>query len=245
MLSTKQLRRIRTGIFPIGAIPLCAPEIMRPYYRFQALKNTCGTPMSGPLLFWLPCQVITKVTATNSRGCNKTKTITVKEYPLPEEFTIQSSVSKINPQQSSVVMSVAPQPGLSYTWDMGDGATENGTSVSHTYHVTGDIKSYSIKVTAQNEGGCQRSASTHIEVVPFMIPNVFSPNGDGINDIFMPDVELEIFDRNGLVLYRGSTGWDGNFRGRQMAPDTYFYIFHYQDSDEKQQVRKGYVMLVR
>jgi gliding motility-associated-like protein len=103
---------------------------------------------------------------------------------------------------------------------------------------------YTILLIATTQYDCVDSASKTVDVVPF-VPNVFSPNGDGINDLFMPDLELQVFDRYGTILYKGSTGWDGKYNGRMVGPDTYFYLIYYTDSKEKIHARKGYITLVR
>jgi gliding motility-associated-like protein len=62
---------------------------------------------------------------------------------------------------------------------------------------------------------------------PFVIdnpPNVFTPNGDGINDIFLPNFQIKVYDRWGLLLYDGFDGWDGRYKGKLMPAGTYFYI---------------------
>jgi gliding motility-associated-like protein len=82
---------------------------------------------------------------------------------------------------------------------------------------------------------------------PF-VPNVFTPNGDGHNDYFMPNYEMQVFDRNGMLLYSGtinSKGWDGTYNGEKMDPDTYFYILHYTDYKGQTQTKKGYITLIR
>ena len=127
---------------------------------------------------------------------------------------------------------------------MGDASTEIGSSVQHNYNITGDINAYTVSLTATSQQGCSESASAIIDVVPF-IPNVFTPNGDGINDVFMPDMDLQIIDRNGLLLYRGTAGWDGNYQGNHLNPDTYFYLVHYNDRNNVEHTRKGYITLVR
>jgi gliding motility-associated-like protein len=127
---------------------------------------------------------------------------------------------------------------------MGDGLTETGATIQHTYNISGNELAYIIKLTATSVYGCTDSVSVIVDVVPF-VPNVFTPNGDGINDVFMSDIELEIFDRNGLSLYKGTTGWDGRYNGKPADPDTYFYYLSYPDRHQQMHTRKGFIILVR
>lgn len=186
---------------------------------------------------------IYKVTGANARGCEKFKTFNVVEYPLPDvDFTRSAPV--IDKRHNQLTCTIAPQSEVSYLWDMGDGSAETGSTVLHTYTISNAILEYTITLTATSKYGCEKFASQTIEVTPF-IPNVFSPNGDGINDVFMPQLDLEVIDRYGTILYKGTEGWDGNYKGRHADPDTYFYLLHYTDKNQKEQIRKGYITLVR
>ncbi len=70
------------------------------------------------------------------------------------------------------------------------------------------------------------------------IPNAFSPNGDGINDLFMPstncnfqDYEMRIFDRWGTLIYQtrnANSGWNGMYRGQEAESTAYVYYIRYQ-----------------
>jgi gliding motility-associated-like protein len=90
--------------------------------------------------------------------------------------------------------------------------------------------------------GCTAYASLFltIDADPVVyIPNVFTPNGDGINDRFMifandqveQIIELEIFNRWGDLVFMNNSfpvndeayGWDGNFQARMMNPDVFAY----------------------
>ena len=95
-----------------------------------------------------------------------------------------------------------------------------------------------------NANGCENSASKTIDVVLF-IPNVFTPNGDGVNDKFMEGKNIKIFDRNGNTLYEGNEGWDGNYKGKKADNDTYFYYIKYTEIDGSEKTAKGYIMLKR
>jgi gliding motility-associated-like protein len=66
-----------------------------------------------------------------------------------------------------------------------------------------------------------------------------------MNDLFMKGFQVEIVDRNGLVIFKGSNGWDGRYNGDPADPDTYFYLVTYKDGNEKTHSRKGYVSLIR
>ena len=183
------------------------------------------------------------VTGWDERGCEKSRTFDVIDSPMPEaDFTTSSPF--IDSRNNRLTFSIPPQTDVTYSWDMGDGSTETGSVVDHTYSITGTNSSYTISLTATTKYGCTKSTSVIIDVVPF-IPNVFSPNGDGINDVFMDGFDLQIFDRNGLFLYRGNEGWDGTYQGKTVDPDTYFYLVHFSDRLGIAQTRKGFITLIR
>jgi gliding motility-associated-like protein len=183
------------------------------------------------------------IVGANKRGCRKSESFNVLEHPLPEaDFTL--SGNPLDSRHNLITCSLPAQDNVSYFWDMGDGTTETGSTIQHSYSISGSVLYYTITLLATSQFECQSTSDEIVDVVPF-VPNVFTPNGDGINDVFMPNLELEIFDRNGLVLYSGNTGWDGNYNGRSADPDTYFYILYYSDRNAMQHSKKGYVTLVR
>jgi gliding motility-associated-like protein len=73
------------------------------------------------------------------------------------------------------------------------------------------------------------------------VPRIFSPNGDGINDIFMKGHKITIFDRTGTVIFSGDNGWDGTYKGKTVPNDIYFYILQYKDNKEKIITKNGYI----
>ena len=86
-------------------------------------------------------------------------------------------------------------------------------------------------------------------------PNAFSPDGDGINDLFkvsgqgMSDFQIEIYNRWGQMVYKSidlSNGWDGTFKGKNMPTGTYVYKIKTSNYvDEQKLVKSGTVALVR
>jgi len=53
-----------------------------------------------------------------------------------------------------------------------------------------------------------------------------------------------VYNRNGLLLYEGTEGWDGKYQGKPVAKDTYLFILYYQYAKELKS-REGYVMVIR
>jgi gliding motility-associated-like protein len=118
--------------------------------------------------------------------------------------------------------------------------------------------------TAYTEYGCAvvDSVTVHVRCNGSLVfmPNTFTPNGDGLNDYFYPrgeglDVLLSfrIFDRWGEMVFERTyvpmndehTGWDGTFKGKALAPDTYFYMVRSRCASGEQVIWKGDITLMR
>ncbi len=184
------------------------------------------------------------VTAANPRGCLKSLIFNVNAYSLPAtDFSVNPDV--IDKKNYTVICTIPGQTDVSYLWTMGDGSSYGpAENVTHDYNISHDSLFYLIMLIAKDIHNCTDTSSKYIDVIPF-IPNVFTPDGDGINDLFMPDFDLEIVDRNGMRIYKGKEGWDGRRNGKEANPDTYFYLINYKNSKEKTLTMKGYLTLVR
>jgi len=97
-----------------------------------------------------------------------------------------------------------------------------------------------------------------IAVNPFsklIIPNVFTPNGDGVNDVFtlestgVTSLNAQLFDRWGLKLFEWNTvhgGWDGRTTAGGMASEgTYYYIIVATGADGQEYKLNGHLTLLR
>lgn len=183
------------------------------------------------------------VTVTDAIGQIASSSVTTVVSETPKsEFSL--STNDINNRFNTVTMKVQPESGATYLWDFGDGSTDNQPTTTHAYLINGSTGEFTVKLTVTSATGCTGSSTKKIELIPF-IPNVFSPNGDGINDVFMNGFDIHIFDRYGLQLYSGSSGWDGTYNGKKMDNDTYFYEVRYLDRNKNTQIKKGYITLKR
>jgi gliding motility-associated-like protein len=111
-------------------------------------------------------------------------------------------------------------------------------------------------VTGRSEHGCYGSAEVNIRINDnIFIPNVFSPNGDGINDVFRivnygfdELLEFRVFDRWGKVVFHtsgGLNGWDGTYNGKPAESGTYYYNIQIARKNNLTTVMKGDVALIR
>jgi gliding motility-associated-like protein len=75
------------------------------------------------------------------------------------------------------------------------------------------------------------------------LPSGFSPNGDGINDVFMKGVDLLIFNRWGVEIFRSQDkeGWDGMYNGRKVTKGEYLYIIMVENEEGEKLIQKGVV----
>jgi gliding motility-associated-like protein len=183
------------------------------------------------------------LSASDARGCKKSVLFNVSGYSLPSvSFSISPDALDI--KHSILSCSIPTETGTKYTWYMGDGYFEKGSTIDHQYDISNDLLLYKINLLATSSHNCTDSSFMFVDVIPF-IPNVFTPNGDGINDLFMKGFQVEIIDRNGLQIFKGNNGWDGRHKGEPADPDTYFYLVTYRNYNEETQSRKGYVTLIR
>ena len=93
-----------------------------------------------------------------------------------------------------------------------------------------------------------------VETDEFFIPSAFTPNGDGLNDLFLVKANFEprnfemiIFNRNGERLFQSrdmNIGWDGRLHGSILPSGVYVYIIKYKDRTGNEQQKQGQILLI-
>jgi gliding motility-associated-like protein len=120
------------------------------------------------------------------------------------------------------------------------------------------LENMTYEVVGLDQYGCRDTATVHINVEyqsnP-VIPNAFSPNGDGLNDVFSIQhlqfdklLEFKVYNRTGQVVFETHNpkqGWDGSYNGKPAAMDTYFYLVKIVPPGEKAVTYKGDISLIR
>jgi gliding motility-associated-like protein len=193
------------------------------------------------------------VIATNTvLGCSSSYTLPITALnSAVADFNI--SPSNVVTSGTSVNYSNNSSNASSYIW--ADACLTNTTATTDYNNTYADTGSCCITLIAANVAGCNDTITkciTIIKDVVIVIPNVFTPNGDGKNDVFkitsngLKSLNCVIYDRWGLKMYEwdGIKGfWDGNTKGGSAPDGTYFYIINYTDLLDKSTTEKGYLNL--
>ncbi|MGQ0827654.1 MAG: PKD domain-containing protein [Bacteroidota bacterium] len=194
------------------------------------------------------------VTVTDNNGCTKSNSITITESGLVSANFTPDPVSGTAPL--NVNFTNNSTGGTQYQWDFGDGTIDSVYNPTHVYNKPG---TYTVTLVVININGCSEAHTSIIKVVEkseLCVPNVFTPNGDGNNDVFdlcgkgMTIIKGTIYNRWGMLLFQWDQPkgtWDGRTSAGQEVPDgTYYYIIYVQsDDDVEYPEQKGFIQLLR
>jgi gliding motility-associated-like protein len=148
-----------------------------------------------------------------------------------------------------------------FFWNFGNGNVQNETTTVSQNQVYDTTGVYTVMLVAGN-GACSDTAYVTINVLepPVFVPvdletaNVFTPNNDGVNDVFqfnmlnIVEIELTILNRWGNVMYTTTdvnAGWNGKSNGINAEPGVYFYTFKAKGAQGEPFQGQGFIHLVR
>ncbi|HCP94366.1 MAG TPA: hypothetical protein DIU05_10080, partial [Bacteroidetes bacterium] len=108
---------------------------------------------------------------------------------------------------------------------------------------------YSVRIGLPN---CFVDEDVRVTICPttLFVPNAFTPNGDGLNDVFKPvgirvsDYRFQVYDKWGKLSF-DTNNFDEGWQGAEYPADVYYYWITYTDSDGGSQSQKGTVQLLR
>lgn len=190
------------------------------------------------------------VTVTDSYNCPATAVETVNALILNVNF--QPVPDTVLAGEFTYFKNTSAN-AVSYWWTFGNGSNSDTTNPYQQY-ITAGI--YYVTLYATSARGCLDSITKPVYVIENLyIPNVFTPNGDGINDAFhitagnMKEFDLQIFNRWGELIFESKSpnnDWTGTSNsGVKEAEGTYYYILKATDYENKNYSKDGYVELIR
>ena len=215
--------------------------------------NTLNRADSNVVIATPPIGVATTytLTVTDNYGCNfrVTDDVTVTVRPRVNAFAGNDSIAATGlPHQ------LLGSGGSQYLWS--PAAPLNNAAVANPIaKLTADTR-FILRVT--DVIGCLGYDTVFIKVYNgpnYFVPNAFTPNGDGRNDLFraIPSAVVtteyfRVFDRWGTLVFETSkwlAGWDGTYKGRPSPAGAYVWIIKGRDTDGKTIEKKGTVILIR
>ena len=195
------------------------------------------------------------VSALSSNGCLINDSIYINVGYIPVNAVIATASEYTIPEGGEVTLFGQPS-GYSYTW-----VPNTGVDFPTAQQTTATVDQTTLYTLVVTDGICIVSDTVLIKVYDFVceepflfVPNAFSPNGDGENDVLfvrgtlIKEMLFRIYDRWGELVFESQdrfTGWDGNFRDKQMDPDVYDYYLQVTCVDDVETIIKGNITLIR
>ena len=189
-----------------------------------------------------------RYTYTGTNSCKNFVEQTIEVYPIP---SVNAGPDKVVLEGGSVALTPALNADLTvtYLWTPSTGL-DNPSFPSPLVSSTNDI-TYTLTVTSDK--GCQASDQVFVKLLKApTIPNIFSPNGDGVHDKWeiafletYPGSTVEIYNRYGQLIFHSvgyNKPWDGTINGKQAPIGTYYYIVDPKNGRKKV---AGYVDIIR
>lgn len=232
-----------TGSELAGCSPVCptftdnsTPASTSCFWDFDDQTNSTNCNPSH--CFYAPGSYNIKLTVIDINGCTNSLTLNnyINVYPFPVPgFTAEYPVTLLDPYVAFTNTSVG---GDTCYWDFGDGTLLTVPGCTNTAHNYQDTGSYHVMQIVENQWGCRDTIWSDVVVLPYAtlyIPNTFTPNNNGKNDVFkvygeyMTDFQMLIFDRWGNQIFKSNDmniGWDGRANGGNFIAqeDTYVYV---------------------
>jgi len=195
-------------------------------------------------------------TCTDAGGCTGTGTVTITVVapPAASASSVSGPVIMATGTSTQICFDDNTSGATSWAWDFNGLGTS--TQQSPCFSVA-DTGGYCATLIVANAAGCADSTEVCVFVVgemTIMIPNVFTPNSDGNNDVFtitntgVKSMRCAIYDRWGVMIYEWTSangGWDGRTTSGLMATDgVYYYTAYLTDYTDKETEHHGFLHLI-
>jgi gliding motility-associated-like protein len=197
---------------------------------------------------------------TSANGCTADTTINSAVCVVPGPTAAFSTVTpEIDFVTGELEFINNSQNYTGSVWQFGDGGSSILDNPIHTYPPY-TIDNYNVTLVVYDANGCTDTVTGIVEsndVVRLTVPNAFTPNGDGLNDVFTPVISnstqvkyyrFEVYNRWGQIVFESNKpgdGWDGKYKGKLVQFGTYTWKVSYDVTDQGSTNADGHVTLVK
>ena len=202
-----------------------------------------------------------KLNITDSSGCQNQATATVLMYPVPDvDFEYLPNPVSILEPKVQFINETGGASISSYSWNFGEGSSGDTSHVKNPQYNYANVGTYPVMLVAQSVDGCLDTLIKYVVIeqdFALFVPNAFTPNGDGKNEVFKAegegilDFSMYIFDRWGNHVFTSSdinTGWDGSMNNKGnglLQHDVYVWKIVLKNVVHQSKTYTGTVTLVR
>ncbi|MCW3076788.1 MAG: hypothetical protein JWO32_1397 [Bacteroidetes bacterium] len=227
-------------------------------YQWFFSNGQASSDFQPTQLFTPPGIYSATLVVTTSSVCADTSLYAINNItvnPTPKAgYTFSPQTTTIfDPEFTFINTASSDVIGWQYTF--GDGALSNFMNEKHTY---GDYGDFLVTQIVNNQYNCKDTARSTVTILPefrFWIPNTFTPDGNLLNDYFMPiaigviDYDFEIYTRWGehiFTTHNPKQGWDGHYKGKPCQEDVYVWRINFKNVvNHKDEVHYGHVLLLK
>lgn len=266
--------------YPVVNNPVAAPVFSLDCGKGTTIKPLYSGPTNNYVYSWVPSgdfptgpknldtlftenpgEFVLFVTNTLTGCMTITDMKAIAINTLHTEFTpdFEQGFAPLQVNFSNQSRSASGSGSITSVWNFGNGASATYSSVATASAVFNQPGTYTVTLYTA-KGNCLGTSQRVIQVdIPsdLMIPNIFTPNADGVNDFFflkasgLAEISIVIYSRWGQKVYElsttvGNISWDGkNQFGKDVAEGVYYYVIKATGKDGKSYERKGNVTLAR
>ncbi|MBS1648035.1 MAG: gliding motility-associated C-terminal domain-containing protein, partial [Bacteroidetes bacterium] len=261
-VSVWSLPTVSTNTVNPDCIPLCTSFSVSVSPAASTYSWTLGNGQSSSSAAPAACYTVSgtsvvKVTVADINGCVNTATTTVTTFAKPTA-NFDYGPQPVTILAPNVQFSNLSTAGLSsYHWTFGDGGSSALMNPGHLYNEQGN---YQVTLAVATASGCMDTITKTVIIKDdyvFYVPNAFTPNGDNLNDLFLPiasgikTYKLYIYDRWGNLTFYSedlTKGWDGTYmaKGSEVVQeDVYVWKIEATDHQDKARHLAGTVTLIK
>ncbi|MDP1800278.1 MAG: gliding motility-associated C-terminal domain-containing protein [Bacteroidota bacterium] len=197
-----------------------------------------------------------KASFTDNNGCANTTTFAISAYNAPRADFEFSPLKPVEGIDNVMFTNTSTGTNTAWHWYF---TNLNGynTSQQNTSYLFQEPGTYAVAMVVTNKWGCSDTVVKAIDILEdqtLFVPNSFTPNGDGLNEIFQPKgkgfakFNMQVFNRWGQKIYETNEftgGWDGTFQGKECQQDSYVWKITVTYPQSKVKQYTGHVTLNR